>query len=281
MSITSQKSRFWRLDSLDDLELNYASYGIQEFPRHFHEEYVIGVTERGLERVSCGGTTYLASPGTLHLLNPGQPCASSSFDEAGITLRTFYPSMGLMRAVLTELTGRDRGAPIFPEPIVTPQSSHVADCLKQLHLSLAQPAPRLEQESRFTLVMAKLLRAHAQNRLTERRARREPTKARLVRDFLEAHYAEKISLTHLGSLVNLSTFHLLRIFRDEFGLPPYEYQNQVRLARAKTLLRQGAAIARVASETGYADQSHMTRQFRRFLGITPRQYANSNIVQDR
>jgi AraC-like DNA-binding protein len=55
----------------------------------------------------------------------------------------------------------------------------------------------------------------------------------------------------------------------------YEYLTQVRVARAKRLLSQGYAIAQVAQKTGFADQSHLTRQFKRFVGVTPGKYGSS------
>jgi AraC-like DNA-binding protein len=277
---TSQETKFWRVRNLNDLELNHAHCRSQEFPRHFHEEYVIGVMEQGLERVSCGGTVYVAGPGTLILFNPGQSHASSSIDDAGFARRMFYPAADMLRSVLTALTGREQAAPVFPQPILNSRSGQVASLLMQLHIGLEQPSSRLEQESEFAVVIERLVRTHALNQADPPRVGRERTHVRLVRDFLEAHYAENLSLTELASVANLSTFHLLRAFREEFGLPPFEYQNQVRLARARQLLRQGMPIARVASEIGYSDQSHMTKHFKRFLGITPGKYANRNNVQD-
>lgn len=269
---SSQDTKFWRVKNLDGLELSHSSHSAQGLPRHFHEEYIIGVVERGLERVSCGGTVYTTGAGTLILFNPGQAHASSGIDDSGFTRRTFYPSVDMMRKILTSLTGRDQPAPTFPETIVALESSPVAGLIIQLHTSLEQPSSKLEQESRFVFVMERLIRRHALNHPAPPRFRRERTYVSLVRDFLEAHYAENMSLADLSSITNLSTFHLLRAFREEFGLPPFEYQKQVRLARAKQLLRQGIPIARVASEVGYSDQSHMTKHFKRFAGITPGRY---------
>jgi len=58
-------------------------------------------------------------------------------------------------------------------------------------------------------------------------------------------------------------------FRSAFGLPPHAWQVQVRLARARTLIRAGIPIAAVAAATGFADQSHLTRIFKRSYGYTP------------
>jgi AraC-like DNA-binding protein len=93
-----------------------------------------------------------------------------------------------------------------------------------------------------------------------------------VREYLEAQYTENISLDAIARIANLSPFYLIRTFRKCTGLPPHEYLTQIRIARAKTLLAQGNAISQVADNTGFADQSHLTRYFKRIVGVTPGQY---------
>jgi AraC-like DNA-binding protein len=66
------------------------------------------------------------------------------------------------------------------------------------------------------------------------------------------------------------------------GMPPHAFQTQLRITRAKEMLRRGWPISRVALEAGFADQSHLTRHFKRLLQVTPGQYIqNSKNVQDR
>jgi AraC-like DNA-binding protein len=78
----------------------------------------------------------------------------------------------------------------------------------------------------------------------------------------------------------LSPFHLNRVFSKEFGLPPHAFLTQVRVARAKALLKQGTSITQTALEVGFSDQSHFTRHFRRLVSVTPGHYLQSKNVQD-
>ena len=64
----------------------------------------------------------------------------------------------------------------------------------------------------------------------------------------------------------------MRVFRKVLGLPPHAYLVQVRITQAKKLLASGMAIAEVAAETGFSDQSHLHRHFKRIVGVTPGQY---------
>jgi AraC-like DNA-binding protein len=100
---------------------------------------------------------------------------------------------------------------------------------------------------------------------------RKPERAlvRRVREYLDENYADNITLDHLAQMVNLSAFHLNRIFKSEVGLPPHAYQTQVRVMRGKSLLAQGMAIDQVAVEVGFFDQSHFTNHFKRLFTYTP------------
>jgi AraC-like DNA-binding protein len=99
-------------------------------------------------------------------------------------------------------------------------------------------------------------------------------RARRVRAFIDEHYALRLPLEELAGLVELSPCHLLRLFRATTGLTPAGYQLHRRVERARLLLASGLAIAGVATMTGFADQSHMTRVFRRIVGVTPGRFAS-------
>lgn len=123
--------------------------------------------------------------------------------------------------------------------------------------------------------LAQLIVRYAQQRPVLPAIGRETQATRVVREYLETHYAENILLEELAEMTQLMPLRLLRVFRQQMGLPPHTYLIQVRVAQAKRLLRSGMAIAQVASDTGFADQSHLTRHFKRILGVTPGQYSNS------
>src|SRR5205085_7810988 len=102
-----------------------------------------------------------------------------------------------------------------------------------------------------------------------------------AREYLAEHYAENVSLNRLAAIAGLSPFHFSRLFSEQFGLPPHAFQTQLRVLWAKALLLQGWPIPHVASQTGFADQSHLTRHFKRLVGVPPGQYqSGSKNVQD-
>jgi AraC-like DNA-binding protein len=97
--------------------------------------------------------------------------------------------------------------------------------------------------------------------------------AERVRECLQQDSSGTVDLTSLAKQTGMSRFQALRAFKRRFGLPPHTYQLRVRLGLAQKSLREGVQPAHVAAEYGFVDQSHLTRHFKRLMGVTPAQYA--------
>ena len=140
----------------------------------------------------------------------------------------------------------------------------------------------LEQESEFVSAIGELIQSQNNNSFAPQPIGKEKCYIEKVSDYLRSNYAENISLSELASVADLSPFHLLRVFRNQTGIPPHEYQTQVRIRYAQRLMRSGHSISEAALETGFFDQSHLSRNFKRITGMTPGYYlSQSNIVQYR
>jgi len=97
--------------------------------------------------------------------------------------------------------------------------------------------------------------------------------AELVRQSVHCDVTATGELSALAHRANVSRFQALRKFKLRYGLPPHAYQLSVRVALAQKALREGQLPAEVAALYGFFDQSHLTRHFKRLLGVTPAQYA--------
>ncbi|WP_294567892.1 AraC family transcriptional regulator [uncultured Arthrobacter sp.] len=96
---------------------------------------------------------------------------------------------------------------------------------------------------------------------------------RAVRDYIHQHLGESISLADLADEVGLSRFHFARRFRATTGTPPHEFVIQERVAKARTMLEHSnTPLQDIACACGFADQSHMTREFKKRVGATPGRY---------
>jgi AraC-like DNA-binding protein len=213
--------------------------------------------------------------GTIIVINPGEIHTGEAASEQGWTYRMFYPKASLLQRIASELAGHPRDIPFFPGPVI--YDHMLAQQLLKLHHTLENhQIPTLERESRLRSSLARLIVGYADAPPTAAEVKPERRYVNQVQDFIEAHYADDISLPQLAALVNLTPCYLLRLFTRTTGLPPHAYLTYVRLRHAKQLLAHGCPIAAAAYQTGFADQSHMTKRFKRAFGITPGQYLSEN-----
>ncbi len=130
----------------------------------------------------------------------------------------------------------------------------------------------LERETELARALVLLTGRHAAGPREPRPPGREPRAIRLCREYLEEHAARNVTLHELAAVTGLSPFHLCRVFRESAGMTPHAYQTHLRVRHARLLLRTGVPIARTALEAGFYDQAHLTRHFKRIVGIPPGQF---------
>lgn len=95
---------------------------------------------------------------------------------------------------------------------------------------------------------------------------------RRVAAHIETNFTDRIMLHELAAIAGLSVFRLVTVFRREVGMPPHRYLCHVRVRAAMALLGRGVPPAIVASESGFFDQSHLSRHFKTICGVTPGRY---------
>ena len=266
-----EQVKFWRDPQLENLELLRAVYITHTFAPHAHEGFAIGVVRSGATATSYRHAHYDMPAGTIIVINPGELHTGEAASQQGWTYRMFYPRAAQLQQISSELAGHPGDIPFFSSPVI--HDDYLAELLLQLHLTLEDDANSIiERQSLFWSTMAHLIVRHADDPPELCPVKLERDCVTTVRDYIEAHYDDPVSLEQLGSLVNLDPCYMLRLFSKTVGLPPHAYLTQVRIRQAKQLLDRGKPIAEVACQTGFVDQSHFTKQFKRAFGITPGQY---------
>ena len=131
-------------------------------------------------------------------------------------------------------------------------------------------ADRILVESLGTALCVRIARRFVEHLPLPTNKGLSPERLRRVRDYVEAHLDDDLSLTVLADIACLSPYHFSRSFKEAAGVGPQRYVIQRRLERAKSLLRRSKEpLAMIAQEAGFADQSHLTAIFRREMGVTP------------
>lgn len=262
--------RFWRDRALNNMEVLKATYVTHAFSRHSHEGYAIGAIEAGVERFEYRGSVYQAPAGSLVIIHPGEVHTGSAGAQEGWQYRMTYPAVSLMQQAAGELSQTSTAVPFFQTPVIS--DPVMVRQFIGLHQALEQETTCLERESRMLWFLAHLIARHGE----WRSPLPDPSPDQRITDYLKAylqdHYAQPLTLPDLAHTVDLTPLRLLRLCTKAWGLSPHRYLVQIRVQQAKHLIAQGLSLADVATATGFADQSHLNRHFKRLMGITPGQY---------
>ncbi|MHA6494001.1 AraC family transcriptional regulator [Pseudomonas borbori] len=264
-----EQTRFWQSRELAGVELLHAHYIEQRFAPHVHEGYVFTVIERGAQRFRHRGSDHLAPVGSMVMINPDELHTGSKAHEQGWRYRAFYPPIEQIVPVLDELQLGRGGLPSFEDSVL--HDPLVSRVFSELHRLLDSPASALHQQLAWREAIELLFRRHA--RLPAGIAPgHEPLAVKRAKELLASRIANPPSLEELAAAVALSPFHFARVFRRATGMPPHTWLLQRRLEQARSLLKQGCLPVAVAMQLGFADQSHLSRQFKQAYGVGPATY---------
>lgn len=263
-----QNAKVWLVPGVNNLELFRATAIRYNYARHSHAGYSIGVIEAGVGGNYYQGATYFAPPQSIILMNPEEAHTGYSAGDLPLTYRMLYPSVDCIQCVADDL--QIRGFPYFKDAVV--QNQRLTQALLSLHITLERAQDCLEYQSRLVEVFSAILLQYAEIKICPTRLHEEHQAVRLMKDYLHDHFSTSISLEQLVNVTNLNRSYLIRLFHQAVGMPPYTYLNQIRVEKAKQLLRQGMSVAEVAIAVGMSDQSHLTRHFKRIVGVTPGHY---------
>ncbi|MFG3722255.1 AraC family transcriptional regulator [Streptomyces massasporeus] len=252
------------------LDLLTADFDSHVYAPHAHDEFTIGVTVGGSEVIAYRGGHIHSYPGSIVVLEPGEMHTGGPAACDGYAYQALYAEP----ALLTD--GTLGGLPHFRDAVL--HDPELAVALRAAHTDISACPDPLEAESRLPWLLTALARRHSTSRAASDMVPGADHIARSVRDRLADELLDPPSLAALATDLGLSRYQLLRAFRTTMGVPPYAWLAQHRVARARGLLEAGLRPAEVAGLVGFADQAHLTRWFRRVLGVTPAAYRNS--VQD-
>lgn len=263
-------AQIWKNPLLPDVEFFEAHYTDFSYTPHFHEEYAIGVVERGIHAFYYRGEHYAIAPGYVVTCQPGEVHTGHPGNEDIWRFRMLYLNPALAQQIAAELGYRPAAPPFLSYTVIGhPQ---VVRAVRAVHLNAEHHEPTLLQEVVLREMLALVLGNYSEIRLTPQSIRDESTPIVQAKACMQERYAEDLQLSDLADIAHLSKSYFIRAFRHYEGIPPYAYLVQVRLNRAKVLLRQGLPPIEVARATGFFDQSHFTRYFKRFMGVPPGHY---------
>lgn len=238
---------------------------------HWHDSFLVGVTEQGVQQFNCRRVRHRSTPGNVFLLEPGEIHDGHAPTEDGFTYSMLYLDPHWLER---ELHALFEDAPADSQPgfaDTLSQDPRLSTAIAQAFHALHDDDLRIVRQTAIDGLLGALTR-HLDWRKRQDFDPRLPLIAQVARDYLHAHAYEDIGLDDLARVCGVDRFRLTRAFKAAFGLAPHAYLIQLRLAKARQLLARGDSPAQVASVLGFADQSHLGRWFRRAYQLTPADY---------
>ncbi|WP_037683694.1 AraC family transcriptional regulator [Streptomyces griseus] len=256
-----QEVSAWRPRVPGVVEVFHAHFTEHAYPMHVHEAWTLLIVDDGAVRYDLDRHEHGTPRDTVSLLPPHVPHNGSPATPNGFRKRVLYLDA---THLADDLIGPAVDTPDLRDPVLRMR-------VGQLHAALARPGDELEADSRLRLI-GERLRDHF--RPTVRPDRPDPALARRLRELLDAYVVRGISLERAAGVVQAHPAHLVRAFSGAYGIAPHQYLTARRVDLARRLLLDGRSPADVAAAAGFYDQAHLTRHFRKLVGVTPGRYAD-------
>jgi AraC-like DNA-binding protein len=266
-------ARYWRTPLLPGADLLTAEYHDHTFTPHWHDAYTIPVIEAGAETYQYQGARHVAEAGSVPVINPGEVHTGSRAIDEGWRYRVLYAPIDYLQQLATDIAGAPQPLPWFDADVI--RDAALARRLLHAHRLLESDADPLAAQAAVVDALSMLLTRYGRTQADARQSSTDDARVATMKDRLSEELALPVSLTELAGAVGLSPFHAARLFSRSTGLPPHAWRNQVRLQRSLAPLRAGVPVTEVAAASGFTDQSHFTRHFRRVFGVPPGRWQGS------
>lgn len=260
-------------DADTGIEVIRAHFEGHAYDPHWHDSYLIGFTEQGVQQFHCRRALFSSLPGQTFFLEPGDIHDGHAPTPGGFTYSTLYLEPAWLERALPALFEQAPGDCLPGVPRTQPDDPGLLPCIANALQALSDDEPRMVRDAALDALLERISRSlHWRQRLPGNP--QIASVALRAREYLHAHFHQNIGLDELAHICGVDRFRLSRAFKAAFGIAPHGYLIQLRLVRARRLLALGTAPADVASDLGFADQSHLGRWFRRANGLTPGAYRN-------
>ncbi|MFD6874939.1 MULTISPECIES: AraC family transcriptional regulator [unclassified Streptomyces] len=255
----------WRPPVPGIAEVFHAHFTDHAYPSHTHDTWDLMILDDGSVDFALDRRRHAATGSdSVLLLPPGIPHDGRTVTESGFRKRNLYLDVSVLPQ---RWAGRAADTPVLTDGLLRCR-------IDQLHAALVHIRDGFEAESRLSFIRERLHfhLAAVQPRAPGREANRLAVE---LRDLLDSRIHAGLSLREAAATLHAHPTHLIRCFKQTYGIPPHAYLTGKRVEHARRLLLDGLRPAEVATTVGLHDQAHLNRHFTRHVGTTPARYQST------
>ena len=239
----------------ENMELVLGKKILHSFPNHIHEKYCIGLILSGKVNFYIKDKFYELVEGDIYLINPSEPHSLTSANNSVISYRVVcFTSFPKNNRVFNKHIIRNKKLrneiDMFIDNTIKDKS---IDCDRFYNIILKETFDIIEI----------------------RNNEEEDERIRIAREYIRANIESKIPLDDIARKANISKYYFLRIFKEKLGMSPHKFHTQQKLRLAKGMIVKEISLVNIGCELGFVDQSHFINTFKKYTGVTPKEYRNS------
>jgi AraC-like DNA-binding protein len=235
------------------------SFEKQEFKKHFHDNYSIGLILDGVYKLQLNNNNIIAMIGEIKIINPYDLHIADG--NLAWQYLNFMPNEEIIKSIAQDMCDNNINCEIKFDNYIkdTNATQYFINLFKSLDSNL-------EYEENFIILISYLLKNYAFRNLSIKQI---PKYIQKSIEYIHMYYLDNISLDILSTLSNLSKYHFIKVFKLKTGLTPHQYILTLRIEYGLKLIKKRIPLSIVALTCGFSDQSHFIRTFRKHYGLTP------------
>lgn len=249
--MTKNQIKITKTKNFDGFEIKNAIFENLHFPKHFHLDWSLVFIKQGSENIQFNGLNFTIYQNCFLLIPPYSIHSNGNIENWSYTAG--YINNDVIKFVCKKFCLN------YDLIITQPYFINYHSFFNELN------------EKNMLDVLSELL---LNNQSEEYKTTSKKYLSEIV-NYITNNSNEKITLDFLEKKFKINKFKLCRLFNSEIGISPIEYQNSIRIEKSKSLFYQTNTISEIALEVGYFDHSHFTHNFKKYIGITPKQYKNN------
>lgn len=264
------RNKIFKTDKLPFVELRYISKIISYNKKHQHKELTLTAIKSGNINILFNNKNNSLKPYEISIVNPNEVHCATLSNIQSLGCYVLYLDNDWCQSIQQSLFNNTNFLHLNNSLVQNKEfyNSFITLCDELLE----EEIPFIEKEENLIDFISKLFLEFCNLNEVNNMDIKNSDLAFQIKNYLKENIEEQVLLEDISRHMNLSIVHILRIFKKEFGLPIYSYLLNKKVHLAKELLMKNLPISEVAQMSGFFDQSHLNRSFKRIFQLTPKEY---------